>query len=120
MTAHQMINHQADSLRGVMGLKPLSPAGKPNKILKVLALWLPVPWPKGVPTRPEMDQQVGGTPPVDFQADVQAFTELLERFTRRPRDFQFQPHPMFGKMQENEWLRWGYRHIHHHLRQFGV
>jgi hypothetical protein len=120
MTSHQMINHQADSLRGMMGLKPVSPAGRPNKILKFLALWLPLPWPKGVATRPEMDQLNGGTPPAEFQADVQAFMELLERFTRTPREFQFQAHPMFGEMQEHEWMRWGYLHIDHHLRQFGV
>jgi hypothetical protein len=120
MTAHQMINHQADSLRGMMGLKAVSPAGKPNKILKFFALWFPLPWPKGVPTRPEMDQRMGGTPPVEFHSDVRVFTELLERFTATPRDFQFQKHPIFGEMQEHEWMRWGYLHIDHHLRQFGV
>jgi hypothetical protein len=29
-------------------------------------------------------------------------------------------HPFFGQMTEKEWMRWGYLHADHHLRQFGV
>jgi hypothetical protein len=29
-------------------------------------------------------------------------------------------HPIFGAMSERAWLRWGYLHMDHHLRQFGV
>jgi hypothetical protein len=28
-------------------------------------------------------------------------------------------HPIFGRMTEAEWMRWGYLHTDHHLRQFG-
>jgi hypothetical protein len=28
-------------------------------------------------------------------------------------------HPIFGPMSEAAWLRWGYLHADHHLRQFG-
>jgi hypothetical protein len=28
-------------------------------------------------------------------------------------------HPMFGKMSAKDWMRWGYLHADHHLRQFG-
>ena len=30
------------------------------------------------------------------------------------------PHPVFGPMTRGAWLRWGYLHTDHHLRQFGV
>jgi hypothetical protein len=26
---------------------------------------------------------------------------------------------MFGPMSERDWMRWGYLHADHHLRQFG-
>jgi hypothetical protein len=26
---------------------------------------------------------------------------------------------MFGPMTEKDWMRWGYLHADHHLRQFG-
>jgi hypothetical protein len=27
---------------------------------------------------------------------------------------------MFGSMQRTDWLRWGWLHADHHLRQFGA
>jgi len=122
MTAHQMVCHLADSLRGVMGEKPLSraPGTMPRRLMKWIALHVPLPWPKGVKTRPEMDAQLGGTPPAEFTADLQELLRLLERFTRQPRDFNWQPHPIFEHMSEWEWGRWGYLHMDHHLRQFGA
>jgi hypothetical protein len=29
-------------------------------------------------------------------------------------------HPMFGSMKRADWLRWGYLHADHHLRQFSA
>jgi len=29
------------------------------------------------------------------------------------------PHPIFGAMKPWDWMRWGYLHADHHLRQFG-
>jgi hypothetical protein len=79
-----------------------------------------VPWPRGIVTVSEIDQQLGGTKPADFAADVAQLESLVELVTRQPRDFHWQPHPLFGAMSERAWLRWGYRHMDHHLRQFGA
>ena len=122
MTAPQMICHVNDSFLGVMGEKPMEmPRGFSLwPVLKYVALYAPMEWPKGVPTRPEFDQCAGaGTPPAQFESDLRSLLETLERFSRRPRDFEFRPHPMFKKMSEAEWMRWGYLHPDHHLRQFG-
>jgi hypothetical protein len=29
------------------------------------------------------------------------------------------PHSIFGSMTNQDWMRWGYLHADHHLRQFG-
>ena len=29
-------------------------------------------------------------------------------------------HPIFGDLTLGEWGRWGYRHMDHHVTQFGV
>jgi hypothetical protein len=76
-------------------------------------------WPHGVKTRPELEQGVGGTPPAEFEADLQLLLATIDKFTQQPRTFEFHPHPMFGAMSEKEWMRWGYLHCDHHLRQFG-
>lgn len=122
MTAPQMICHLTDAFLGIMGGKPMEiPSGFTLwPVLKYVALYAPGKWPKGVPTRPEFDQQAGGgTPPAEFESDVRKLLDTMERFARRPRDFQFRPHPIFKGMSETQWMRWGYLHPDHHLRQFG-
>ena len=120
MTAAQMICHLNDSFLGVMGDKPAKIVRFSLwRLTKGIALYAPMQWPHGVKTRPEFEQGVGGTPPAEFEADLRVLLATIEKFTRRPRTFEFRPHPMFGRMTEKEWMRWAYLHCDHHLRQFG-
>jgi hypothetical protein len=89
----------------------------PVPIYKWLALNFPRKWPTGVPTPAAMDQQIGGTPPDDFAADRATLLAKLEQFAHSSGPWS--PHPMFGAMTTAEWMRWGYLHTDHHLRQFG-
>ena len=122
MSAHQMLCHLTDSFRATMGEKAVSrmPGLYPRALFRWVALYVPLQWPKGVKTRPEMDQQIGGTPPADFTADLQELRSIIERFAGRPLDYPWQPHPFFGHMSHQDWMRWGYLHSDHHLRQFGA
>lgn len=122
MTAPQMICHLTDALLGVMGDKPMEiPRGFSWwRLTKPIALYAPLKWPQGVPTRPEFDQQAGGTLPAEFRADLQKLIAVIERFVAQPRAFQLRPHPLFGAMSEKQWMRWAYLHLDHHLRQFGA
>ena len=122
MNANQMVCHLADSYRAVMGEKPVSPATGilQRTLVKWIALYVPVPWPKGVPTRPEMEQGIGGTPPADFARDRADLERVILTFSDPNRQFQWRLHPIFGALSEREWMRWGYLHADHHLRQFGV
>jgi len=122
MTAHQMICHLSDSFLVPMGAKAADMAGSPlqRTVVKFLALYAPVKWPAGVKTRPEVEQGVGGTAPGEFESDRRSLIEVVERFAATDRDFEWAPHPIFGKLSESEWLRWGYLHADHHLRQFGL
>jgi hypothetical protein len=119
MSAHQMICHLNDSLLAAMGRKNASPAERPyGPVMKWLALNMPMKWPQGVPTRPEVDQEKFGTAPAAFDADVQMNLALTEEFARVPRSFNFSTHPIFGNMTGIEWMRWAWLHTDHHLRQF--
>jgi len=85
----------------------------------VVRPYVPVPWPAGILTSPEIDQERGGTRPVDFAADVTQVEAPLELVTAKTRSLDRPPHPVFGPMSDGEWLRLGYLHTDHHLRQFG-
>ena len=122
MPAHQMICHLSDGFRMYMGEKKVDAVGGiyPSRVLRWVALWAPLRWPKGFQTMKELDQQGGGgTSPVDFERDLRELRSLLERFTKQPRDFTWGAHPHFGTMNEKEWMRLAYLHADHHLRQFG-
>jgi len=119
MSVAQMVCHLRDSFACPLGervLKPLKATSIPIPIYKRLALWLPVQWPQGVPTAPEVDQNIGGTPPVDFAVDRDGLLTELDRFAGSSGPWGL--HPIFGAMTTREWMRWGYLHTDHHLRQF--
>jgi hypothetical protein len=122
MSSHQMVCHLSDSFRMVVGQKPVADASTVfhRTIVKWIALHVPLPWMHGIRTRPEIDQECGGTKPVDFAADMAQLEGLLELVTAQTRSREWLSHPVLGRMSEREWLRWGYLHMDHHLRQFGA
>ena len=122
MTAHQMICHLSDSFKSKWGEKENSSADNlfTRTVMKWGALYVPMPWPPGFKTRPEMDQEIGGTRPVEFELDRRQLADVIERFTAPAKDVETRPHPIFGHMSEFEWMRWGYLHCDHHFRQFGL
>jgi hypothetical protein len=122
MSAHQMVCHLIDASRMMAGEKEVSQATglTQRTILKWTALYLPLPWPAGILTRPEIDQTLGGRKPFDFAADVRELGTLLDVIPAQAKNFEGRVHPIFGRMSESAWLRWAYLHMDHHLRQFGV
>ena len=124
MTAPQMVCHLADTTRlylGDISAAMVPAAAIQRKVMKWGALWAPVPWPHGFKTMPELEQNGGsGTKPQEFARDIQTLTDLTERFVQLPQDFAFRPHPFFGAMRYDEWMRLAYLHADHHLRQFGA
>ena len=123
MTAHQMICHLSDAFRMSLGERPVSCLGGVKGLMfratKLVPLYAPLRWPSGIKTRPEVEQGIGGTPPADFAADVAGLLTLIDIVARRTGE-TWPPHPLFGPMSRRAWLRWGYLHVDHHLRQFGV
>jgi hypothetical protein len=121
MSAHQMVCHLSDSCRMAAGELPVHDVAVPlpRAAVRCLALYLPVRWRAGHTTVPEIDQQMAGTRPGDFAADLAALTREIQALADR-RGAMWPRHPVFGRMSEAEWLRWGYLHTDHHLRQFGA
>jgi len=124
MSAHQMVCHLSDGYRLLTGelTSPLVAAPLPRAVMKWVALYVPVRWPSGIRTTPEIDQVAGGgTRPGEFAADVAAVDAAIAAITGAPEEFfRGRRHPIFGPLTQSAWLRWAYLHMDHHLRQFGV
>jgi hypothetical protein len=121
MSIHQMICHLDDSYKVALGEKYASPATGflQQTLLKRLALDVPLQWGKGFPTRPEIEQgKGGGSPPIEFRQDLDSLLSTFGRFCDALPTPHL-PHPVFGPMTAKDWMRWGYLHADHHLRQFG-
>jgi Protein of unknown function (DUF1569) len=121
MTAHQAVCHLTDSFKAVVGERNMTVRPMPalqQSFMKWFTLYVPIPWPQGIKTAPENDQNKGGTKPLEFARDKTELLEWIERIAAR--QVHFKPHPLMGDMSEREWLRWSYLHCDHHLRQFGV
>jgi Protein of unknown function (DUF1569) len=120
MSAHQMVCHLDDSYKVGLGEKYASQATGylQRTLVKWLALEMPLQWMKGFPTRPEIEQGKGGSLPLDFRQDVGSLLSTLDRFCDA-LPTPCVPHPIFREMTAGDWMRWGYLHADHHLRQFG-
>jgi hypothetical protein len=117
MTPAQMLAHLADPLKTAMGSKTaaVKPGPFSNPIVRTLVIyWLP--WPKSAPTSPEFihDREE------PFEYNLSTFRTILEEFVASGHSARREPHPAFGKISGRAWGRLVYRHLDHHLRQFGI
>jgi hypothetical protein len=108
MTPPEVLCHLADSFHAVLGERAFSgadPTLLTSTVVKWIAIHTTVPWPQGVPTRPEIDSHIKGTRPGAFEQDRAAVIALIRRFTLP--ETRYDRHPAFGRMTRNEWLLWG-------------
>ncbi|RYY64435.1 MAG: DinB family protein [Chitinophagaceae bacterium] len=74
------------------------------------------PWPQGLPTAREFvvaDDHA-------FDAERDRLAALIERFSGSSILLHAPHHPFFGKMSAQDWSRLAWKHLDHHLRQFGA
>ena len=117
MSTAQMTAHLSDSLRMVLGDLPCTPKKLPLRfppLKQLIVYWLP--WPEGAPTAPELISRA----PASLPAEIAEVASLLERLARQPAGTAFPDHPAFGRLSRRAWGVLVYRHMDHHLTQFGV
>jgi len=119
MQVGRMVCHLADSYEVGLGERTVSAVRfpVPRGMLKWLALSVPLRWAKGIKTAPELEVGKGASEPGAFAADKARMLALHDRFVASPKHLGW--HPFFGDMTTADWMRWGYLHSDHHLRQFG-
>jgi hypothetical protein len=121
MNVEQMVRHLAAAFR--MALKEREVrcrVGLMNGPFgRFVVLYLPVRWIRGYPTLPELDAARMEVCTDGFEQSKAELSMLIERFCLSTPEQLLAEHPILGKMSHGEWMRWGYLHTDHHLRQFG-
>ena len=118
LSAPAMVCHLADSLKMALGDLPVAPKHMPIRYppLKQFIIYV-APFPKSAPTAPELLTRS----PAAWQADLSELQALVDRLVARGRESSPWPeHPAFGKLSHRAWGVLTYRHMDHHLRQFGA
>jgi hypothetical protein len=120
MTVGQMLVHCADQLRVSRGEKPVTSLRVPG-FLKPLLKWYFVTrlqeFKPNMKTMYELDAKGGMTPPVSFATDHATLIRLLSPASYSPSGVE---HPLFGHLPAQEFGEITWKHLDHHLRQFGV
>lgn len=74
------------------------------------------PWKQGLPTSPSA--VISGSR--DFDAEKQQLQYAVAAFHRNgPEASTRHPHPFLGKLTPEQWGKGMYKHLDHHLKQFG-
>ena len=117
LDAPHLLCHLGDTLDISLGIRSAQSANKKafqRFPMKHLILYV-FPFPKSVPTAPEMLS----TSPVNFETDRQRVVKLIERLAATP-DANGAEHPFFGPLTNDEWNALQWKHISHHLKQFSL
>lgn len=118
MNVAQMLAHCAVAFQVPLSDKPL----KGNFLLRLIGpffkaqLYNDKPWKQGLPTAPNFiitDER-------DFAAEKQNLLNIISRFYHEgEQGISKHPHPIFGRFTPAQWGQAMYKHLDHHLRQFG-
>jgi len=119
MQVAQMLAHCKEAFKVPLSDKPM-----PRMLIGSLLGWMvksklynETPWKHGLPTSPDFvikDER-------DFGKEKAALLELVNKFhTDGPEKVGKYPHPFFGKFTSKQWGKMMWKHLDHHLRQFGA
>lgn len=116
MNVAQMLAHCQMPLGVATGKHTL----KGNFLLKLIGplfkkkLFNDVPFKRNLPT----DKSFIIAHPQEFEKEKQNLIDMVNSFSET--NMSGEPHPFFGQLSKEEWSRGTWKHLDHHLQQFGV
>ena len=92
---------------------------KPSWLAKVFfkkLLYNDKPWRKGLPTAKFLKTKENK----DFNIEKSKLVELVNETYAQREKKEWNPHPGFGYFTKDQWGQMQYKHLDHHLKQFGA
>jgi len=116
MSVAQMLWHCQFPLK--LAIKNEDKGVKGNAIVRWLfkkSMYSDKPWRKNLPTAPGLK----ATEEKDFSVEFEKLQQLVQEFHKVKDREEWSPHPLFGTFTPKQWGQMQYKHLDHHLRQFG-
>ena len=116
MDAGQMLAHCQMPLGVAVGKHKL----KRNFFLSLIGplfkkqLYNDKPFKRSLPT----DKSFIMTDAKDFEKEKEGLLQMINSFSETTMSDE--PHPFFGKLTKEEWSKGTWKHLDHHLQQFGI
>ena len=117
MNAGQMVHHCQYPLHVILEKEDYNL--KPNWLVNLLfkkSMYSDKPWRKNLPTVPRFKTRDHK----DLSSEKPKLKNLLEELHTHKDRADWQPHPAFGELTKDQWGKMQYKHLDHHLKQFGV
>jgi hypothetical protein len=117
MSVGQMVWHCQIPLKVAIKNKPTTKKG--NLLIRLFfkkSLYNDTPWRKNLPTSPFAKAKEEK----DFEMEREQLTTLVREFHQLKDREEWHPHPLFGSLTKEQWGKSAYKHLDHHLTQFGV
>ena len=121
MTVGQMCTHCQMPLEIAMEKRKMN-AKRPSFMKRLIfKLYKPLmyndkPWSKNLPTVKDFIV----TETKDVEVEKSKLSSLVTEFHEQKDTTEWPAHPMFGKFTQEQWGKMQYKHLDHHLTQFGV
>ena len=116
MDVGQMVTHCQFPLKVALSNTPRKHKWNLIGFLFKKSLYNDKPWKKGLPTAKQakiVDER-------DFKKERETLLSMVDAFYDKRKQQEWQPHPMFGTFTPEQWGQLEYKHLDHHLTQFGV
>ena len=116
MNAAQMMHHCQMPLNII--LEKTDYGVKPNWLINLLfkkSMYNDRLWRKNLPTAPGFrinDDR-------EFNHEKKELMTLISELNEQRSKSEWQDHPAFGKLSKDQWGKMQYKHLDHHIRQFG-
>jgi hypothetical protein len=116
MNVGQMVAHCQFPLKVALSDKPRKRMLNPLPLLFKKSLYSDKPWRKSLPTAPLAKI----TDARDLDKERETLLSMVDAFYEKRTQTEWQTHPMFGNFTHEQWGKLEYKHLDHHLVQFGV
>ncbi len=116
MDISQMLNHCQHPLNVSLRKGNIKKQFFPLAFLFKKSLYNDKPWRQNLPTAKSFKI----TEIKDFYPEKATLVKLIDEFHEKKNESQWEPHPLFGRFTPQQWGQMQYKHLDHHLKQFGV